>query len=133
MVAEVELAAKQKVEMNSKPLEEKRSGQWPRVRAEHLAAHPACEVCGHTGEKINVHHILPFHLHPERELDPKNLITLCEDENFVNCHLFIGHLGNFHGWNPAVRIDAALWHKNLIANKARIAETAKALDREKAA
>lgn len=109
--------------MQSKPMDDKRSGHWQKVRAEHLAKHPACEVCGHDGEKVNVHHIRPFHLHPDLELDPKNLITLCEDEGFVNCHLFIGHLGNFKGWNPAVIADAAQFHKKLIENKARIAES----------
>lgn len=112
--------------MQSKPMEEKRSTHWPKVRGEHLAQHPACEVCGHAGEKVNVHHILPFHLHPDLELDPNNLITLCEDEHFVNCHLFLGHLGNFKGWNPAVTTDAAEFHQKLIENKARIAESAAA-------
>lgn len=109
--------------MQAKPMDEKRSGHWPKVRAEHLAKQPACVVCGHDGERVNVHHIRPFHLHPELELDPNNLITLCEDENFVNCHLFIGHLGNFKGWNPMVVTDAIEWHKKLLANKVRIAET----------
>ena len=108
----------------NKPLEHTRSGHWPTVRKHHLEAHPACEVCGHSGEKVNVHHKLPFHLHPQLELDPSNLITLCEDEGFVNCHLFVGHLGNFHGYNPDVETDAVEWKDKLLANKARIHETA---------
>lgn len=106
-----------------KPDDDKRSSKWPAVRRAHLEKQPACVVCGHDGEKVNVHHMRPFHLHPELELDPENLITLCEDEHFVNCHLFVGHLGNFHGYNPAVRTDAVLWHKKLEQNKARILET----------
>ena len=109
--------------MQDKPLDSMRSGHWPKVRAAHLALHPACEVCGDT-KRVNVHHKLPFHLHPELELDPENLITLCEDEHFVNCHLFVGHLGNFRGYNPDVVNDAEEWREKLLANKARIHETA---------
>lgn len=115
--------AEAKIDPHVKPHEEARSPHWPAVRKAHLEKHPACEVCGHSGEKVNVHHKLPFHLHPELELDPKNLITLCEDEHFVNCHLFVGHLGNFSGWNPAVVADAKEWHRKLIENEPRIKET----------
>lgn len=105
---------------HEKPHEEARSPHWPAARRAHLAQHPACEVCGHDGERVNVHHIKPFHLYPELELVDSNLITLCEDERYVNCHLFVGHLGNFHGWNPLVRTDAELWKRKLAENKARI-------------
>jgi hypothetical protein len=110
--------------MHPKPDDEKRSSHWPAVRAAHLKDHPGCAVCGDT-KHVNVHHIHPFHLHPQLELDPENLITLCEDEHYVNCHLFIGHLGNFHGYNPAVIADAAEWRKKMLDNQARIHETAK--------
>ena len=59
------------------PIGVMRSDQWPKVRKTHLASHPTCELCG--GEKkLEVHHMRPFHLHPELELEPSNLITLCE-------------------------------------------------------
>lgn len=115
--------AEAKIDPHVKPHEESRSSHWPAVRKAHLEKHPACEVCGHSGERVNVHHIRPFHLHPELELEPTNLITLCEDEHFVNCHLFIGHLGNFSGWNPGVVMDAALFKHKLKENVARIRET----------
>jgi hypothetical protein len=95
------------------PLLARRSGSWPRVRAAHLAAHPACEVCGGV-EKLEVHHRKPFHLDPALELDPANLITLCEaNRGGVNCHLFVGHLGNFKAFNPTVVDDAATWQRKL--------------------
>lgn len=95
------------------PLLTRRSGHWPHVRGEHLLLHPCCEVCGGT-KKLQVHHKKPFHLQPELELDPDNLITLCEEErDGVNCHLFIGHLGNFKAFNPAVAEDAAAWQQKL--------------------
>ena len=91
-----------------------RSGKWPTVRKEHLAKFPACEVCGETKKKIEVHHKMPFHLKPELELDPANLITLCESmHNGVSCHLLIGHLGNFKSLNSAVEKDAGDWNRKI--------------------
>lgn len=97
------------------PLSAKRSSRWPTVRAEHLRLHPACAVCGGT-DKVEVHHVKPFHLHPELELDPSNFISLCEARAFVNCHLFVGHLGNFKSFNPDVIAMSAQLH-DAIANR----------------
>lgn len=89
-----------------------RSGKWPAVRKKHLAAHPACEVCG-TKEGIEVHHVLPYQDHPELELDPGNLLTLCEKHG---CHLAWGHFFNFSSYNPNVRADSARM-KARVANR----------------
>jgi hypothetical protein len=87
-------------------LASERSSHWPAVRDAYKAAHPACEACGASGPKadLDVHHILPVSLWPENELDPTNLITLC---NKHHCHLMIGHLGDYDAYNPLVREDAA--------------------------
>ena len=61
------------------PLAAKRSNQWPTARKAHLELYPACAVCGGSVD-IQVHHIRPFHLHPDLELDPGNLVTLCESK-----------------------------------------------------
>lgn len=91
----------------------KRSTEWPRVRAEHLKKYPVCEACGQN-DKLQVHHVLPFHLDPKLELDPKNLITLCTDGPcHINCHFIWGHLGNTKCNNPNVREDAAFFRKRL--------------------
>ena len=88
------------------PISVARSGKWPTVRKNHLLLHPVCEVCG-SKDKLEVHHVLPFHLHPTLELDPANLITLCESgANGINCHLAVGHLGNFKSFNEHVVADA---------------------------
>ena len=58
-----------------------RSSQWPTVRRQFVSSNPECAACGST-ETLNVHHIEPFHLNPERELDPSNLITLCREHHF---------------------------------------------------
>lgn len=95
------------------PLTAKRSSHWPTVRKHHLEAHPNCAVCGGTA-KLEVHHKQPFHLNPALELDPSNLITLCEaNKEGINCHLFVGHLGSFKAFNPAVEQDAADWSKKV--------------------
>ena len=80
-----------------------RSSHWRIVRKEHLAQFPTCQACG-AKWLLNVHHMRPFHLHPELELDLANLITLC----MVNeCHLLIGHGDDFKAYNPDVAADAA--------------------------
>ena len=82
-----------------------RSSKWPTVRAAHLKRQPACAACGCTSP-VEVHHIRPFHLFPEMELDPANLITLCESKSH-NCHLLFGHCLNWRKYNPQVCPDAA--------------------------
>lgn len=82
-----------------------RSGSWPTDRKHHLEIEPVCQVCGGK-EKLEVHHIRPFHLFPRLERDPKNWITLCESgANGINCHLWAGHRGNFKSYNIHVRED----------------------------
>jgi len=94
-------------------LDPARSGKWKGVRDAHLKVQPCCVICGGT-KSLNVHHIQPFHLHPELELDPTNLITLCESgKKGLNCHLLIGHLGNFRNINPTSVTDSAIWADKL--------------------
>ena len=91
------------------PLNSVRSSHWVATRRKHLQVHPTCSLCGGS-DKIEVHHIRPFHLNPELELDPNNLITLCESgKGGVNCHLHLGHLGNFKSYNTTVMEDADKW------------------------
>lgn len=75
---------------------EGRSSGWPALRRAHLLKEPACMLCG-TREGLEVHHVRPFHLYPELELDPKNLITLCHTH-----HLWFGHYGDWAAWAPNV-------------------------------
>ena len=83
--------------------ETRRSSRWNEVRDGFLVRHPVCEACG-CGLRLQVHHVMPFHLHPELELDESNLITLCMGPN--ECHLRIGHGGSWGAYNPRVRIHA---------------------------
>jgi 5-methylcytosine-specific restriction protein A len=88
-----------------------RSTKWPKVRKAHLEKHPTCAVCNSTIQ-LEVHHIVPFARDPEKELDPDNLITLCENSNDgVISHLLFGHLGNYQYLNPDVVKDAKIWNE----------------------
>lgn len=91
-----------------------RSPKWPGVRAAHLKQQPVCQACG-TTNNLNVHHKIPFVRVPSMELEPSNLITLCESSG-RNCHYVFGHLStSWLAWNEKVVEDAA-------THKARISE-----------
>jgi 5-methylcytosine-specific restriction endonuclease McrA len=92
-----------------------RSSAWPALRRKWLQDHGECSACG-TKEDLTVHHIVLFSVDPSRELDPTNLITLCEKHHFL-----IGHdpdgpgpkRPNWRTGNPSVQIHAE-WVKNLL-------------------
>jgi len=84
--------------------ERPRSPEWRKVRKAHLREESWCKMCG--GNKdLQVHHIKPFHLYPELELDPENLITLCERRG-IDDHLYYGHLGDWQKINPNIVVVA---------------------------
>jgi 5-methylcytosine-specific restriction enzyme A len=89
----------------------RRSPRWPHVRAVHLQANPTCTVCGRK-DMLEAHHVVPVHMDRAKELEPGNLITLC-DPGQGGCHLMFGHLGNWSSWNSKVRVDAALWNEKV--------------------
>lgn len=82
----------------------KRSPKWPGVEQAFLKMHKTCAACG-TTTRLQVHHVQPYHLFPELELDPNNLIALCMGPN--ECHLKIGHGDNFRSFNKNVLQDAS--------------------------
>lgn len=84
-----------------------RSSRWPATRKKHLARNPTCAACG-SKDRLEVHHLLPYHVHPELELVESNLLTLCEGEA-VNCHLLFGHARSWSAWNRNAARDAAAW------------------------
>ena len=88
-----------------------RSNQWSKVRAEHLKKQPICQACG-SKKDLDVHHIEPVSVNPNRELDPSNLITLCSKY----CHLAIGHLMDTKSWNENVIEDAKVYY-NKVCNR----------------
>jgi 5-methylcytosine-specific restriction endonuclease McrA len=78
-----------------------RSDKWPAARRAHLKIEGWCRYCGGV-KNLEVHHIMPFHDDPARELDPANFITLCERAG-IECHLHAGHNDNWKNFNPGVR------------------------------
>lgn len=85
-------------------LKHRRSSKWPSVEHIFLKNYPRCAACDST-KHVQVHHRKPFHLYPELELEPTNLIGLCMSIDH-HCHLHIGHGGNFKAWNPHVEQDS---------------------------
>ena len=84
----------------------RRSPKWGPLRASHLRLEGWCRFCGGL-VRLQVHHIIPVHVDPALELDPANLITLCENPGH-NCHLLKGHLGDWSKWNPDIRALATI-------------------------
>lgn len=83
-----------------------RSPHWEAFKHEFSKLHPKrCAYCDSPID-VQLHHEEPFHLKPERELDPTNLIWLCE-ENGTNHHLHVGHCEDWKKFNPRVREDCA--------------------------
>lgn len=82
-----------------------RSGEWRRVRKEHLLKQPCCQICERK-RWLHVHHIVPFTTDPSLELDPTNLVTFCS-----TCHFIFGHLGKWNSYNPTCREDVKKWQK----------------------
>jgi len=81
----------------------KRSPKWAALSRRHRRHQPDCQLCGSL-VFCTTHHILPFHLFPEHELDPDNLITLCEGQT-INCHYFLGHMLDWKSYNPHLLED----------------------------
>jgi hypothetical protein len=99
-----------------------RSPAWPRVHLAHLALHPTCACCDASAGlnlPVQVHHTFPIHEcialgRPDLELDPRNLITLCEStatRPAQDHHLLVGHLGSFQSSNlDVVGAAASTFH-----------------------
>ena len=92
-----------------------RSPRWSAVRKQFLIKNPKCAACGGSSN-LEVHHKKPFHLFRELELDPSNLITLCDATNRL-CHIRVGHCWNWEAWNPFVVEDAAMELKRMLERK----------------
>ena len=76
----------------------RRSPDWRDFRNEHVKDY--CEFCLKDNLPLEVHHIQPFHLFPELELDPDNVVTGCRP-----CHLKFFNLGSFRSYNIDVKED----------------------------
>lgn len=93
-----------------------RSSRWPSVQKSYLKSHAKCEVCG-TNKNLSVHHIKPYHLFPELELDSNNLMTVDDKCHWNVCH----SQTSWKAYNPNCKQDA----KELNVIYKRIKENAK--------
>ena len=98
------------------PKNAKRSPKWRKTQDAFLKG-KRCAVCG--GKmSMTAHHKIPFSIAPELELIEDNLLPLCEAERYgIDCHLLVGHLGNFRRYNPTVVADAIWWHERIIGSR----------------
>lgn len=90
-----------------------RSSGWSRTRKNHIKSNPTCYACGRKNG-LEVHHIQDFSSIPELELEPSNLITLCDKG--TKCHFSFGHLGNWKSINPEVKKDST-WFLNKVKGR----------------
>jgi hypothetical protein len=51
-----------------------------------------CAYCGTTNGTIEVHHIYPQHIAPDKKYDTNNMVCLCRTDG-KGCHFYIGHHG----------------------------------------
>jgi hypothetical protein len=94
-----------------------RSSHWPAVEKAFRKVHPQCVCClVKSVTHIQIHHRFPFHYcvalgRPDLELDPRNLITLCEGPNksSPDHHELIGHLADWKSSNIDVANDAIVF------------------------
>ena len=89
-----------------------RASQWKKVRADHLKKYPQCAACGRT-KNLAAHHVIPVSFDPNKELDPNNLLTLCE----TPCHIVFGHFFSYHCYNKDVRKVTAAFYAALQNNR----------------
>jgi|DEB19_MinimDraft_3_1074340.scaffolds.fasta_scaffold03516_4 hypothetical protein len=80
-----------------------RSPKWKSVRDQFVKDNPFCSGCG-VRHSLEVHHIEPFHIRPDLELNEQNLIVFCRD-----CHWHIGHLRDWSLSNRFARDDAKVY------------------------
>lgn len=83
-----------------------RSPKWSKFRDKCVKEHPFCAACNGTKE-LQAHHIKPFHIYPELELEKKNIIILCMAPSHY-CHFVLGHAFRWDDWNPKVELSAKM-------------------------
>lgn len=86
-----------------------RSSSWRIARRNHLKTFPRCALCN-TLSEIEVHHVTPYHIAPDRELDPENLLTLCRPHHFL-----FGHFLDWTAYNPDILQDVSDWRAKILS------------------
>lgn len=73
---------------------ERRNPNWTRLSQLWAKDHP-CVFTGQTASEVRlvVHHIVPFHVRPDLEMDERNWLSVVEP-----WHLYACHAGNYQNW-----------------------------------
>jgi len=90
-----------------------RGSEWRKARSAQLTLEPWCVCCGRN-DKLEVHHLVPWHINEELRTTSSNLITLCRE-----CHFRFGHFCNWKDYNRSVRQDIARFNVAWRIRKAR--------------
>jgi 5-methylcytosine-specific restriction endonuclease McrA len=80
-----------------------------------------CQACGHSGSfyPLDIDHVLTYKAHPELQIEPRNLLTLCR-----KCHVLKGQKGlnymsdNYPGVMSFLKDNG--WHRCRLTNKWRL-------------
>ncbi len=72
-----------------------RSPKWGALRNRFVKENPFCAGCGDIKD-LTVHHIIPFHVRKDLELDECNLVSVCNDCHWNICHLRDWRMVNSH-------------------------------------
>ena len=88
--------------------------EWIEFERKYWKEHPDEKYCHVCGEKKNVelHHIIPRHIAPDKIFDENNLIPLCRA-----CHFRFGHLCNWDNYNPHIVEDAKMIHELILRRR----------------
>ncbi|MEK7124119.1 MAG: HNH endonuclease signature motif containing protein, partial [Patescibacteria group bacterium] len=87
----------------------KRSSGWREFREKYIKKY--CPFCGRKGSllvRLELHHIMPFHLDPSLELDPTNVETFCR-----YCHFEFAHLKSFQSFNKDILKDVEIYQEKI--------------------
>lgn len=84
--------------------------KYRKIMKQYSLEHPVCQFCGISGGRIDVHHKIPVSQAPELACDKSNLITL---HRKPQCHLVVGHHGNWKDFNKNVEATCKTNSPNL--------------------
>ncbi len=97
--------------------------RWREFEKKFWEKHPNekyCHICGST-KKIELHHIIPRHIAPDKILDESNLLPLCHC-----CHFKFAHFEDWDDWNPNI-LENAISIYSIIQDSKKIADLKKNL------
>ncbi len=87
-----------------------RSSKWPSFIKKIKKEVGRCAVCAKR-KGLEGHHIRPFHIYPDLELNPDNITILCRRHHFI-----LGHLEYWKSYNPQMA-ETISYFRSLLIHK----------------